>query len=244
MTCNTGITDPMGVKASSRWKPFRRPHARRRLTMAGAVITAGFLLAACGGKDDMNGMDHGSKASPTASGPGKQNPAPGAFNDADVMFAQMMIPHHEQALVMSQLADGRAADAEVKTLAAEIAKAQGPEIQKMKSWLAAWGKPESAGSGQGHEGHDMGSPESSGPSGGGMAGMLSKAELQELTSAQGKGFDKKFSQLMIDHHRGAVEMAKDEQRNGRNATAKKLADAVVSTQSTEIDRFNVILGRL
>lgn len=221
----------------------RGARARRRISLVSTVAAAGLVLAACGESDGMDGMDHGSKSSRAASAPAGQNPAPGAFNDADVMFAQMMIPHHEQALKMSQLAEGRAEDPEVKKLAVEIARAQDPEIQKMKSWLKAWGKPESGGDGTDHGGHDMGSSEDSGTSGG-MAGMMSEKDFDELTTAKGKDFDKKFAQLMIEHHRGAVEMAEEAQRDGRNATAKKLADAVVSTQSAEIDQLNKIVARL
>ncbi|MEU5404355.1 DUF305 domain-containing protein [Streptomyces sp. NPDC005963] len=244
MTCNTGIKGTAEAQSSTGKDRRRGARVRRRISLVSTVAAAGLVLAACGDADDMDGMDHGSKSSRSASAPaGGQNAAPGAFNDADVMFAQMMIPHHEQALKMSQLAEGRAEDPEVKKLAAEIARAQDPEIQKMKSWLKAWGKPESAGAGTEHDGHDMGPSEGSGTSGG-MAGMMSEKDLDELTAAQGKGFDQKFAQLMIEHHRGAVEMAEEEQRNGKNATAKELADAVVTAQSAEIDELNKILARL
>ncbi|GLF95397.1 DUF305 domain-containing protein [Streptomyces yaizuensis] len=229
----------------------RGSRARRRTALIAVVAAAGLTLAACGGGDDMDGMDHGggkkSASASAAPGGADADAAPGAFNDADVMFAQMMIPHHEQALEMSALADGRAQDAEIKTLAAEISAAQDPEIQKMKSWLKAWGKPESAemdhGSGHGSGGSSSGT-DSSGNSGGGMAGMMSGKDLEKLKAAQGKAFDRAFAQLMIDHHRGAVDMAEDERKNGRNATAKKLAEDVVATQSTEIERLEKILGRL
>ncbi|WP_406723840.1 DUF305 domain-containing protein [Streptomyces sp. GD-15H] len=116
---------------------------RHRIVLVSAVAAGGLLLAACGGNDDVEGVDHGSGGSASASATANagENPAPGAFNDADVTFAQMMTPHHEQALEMAKLADGRASDAEVKALAGEIEKAQDPEIQTMKSWLKTWGKP-------------------------------------------------------------------------------------------------------
>ncbi|MEU1925084.1 DUF305 domain-containing protein [Streptomyces albogriseolus] len=207
---------------------------RRRLTMVGAITAGGLLLAACGG-DDMEGMDHGSgsSASATSSQTAGDNPAPGAFNDADVTFAQMMIPHHEQALEMAKLADGRASDAEIKTLAADIEKAQDPEIQTMKSWLKAWGKPESAE--EGMPGMDHGS---------GMSGMMSDEDMQKLETAKGTEFDRMFAEMMIEHHKGAITMAEDEQKNGRNATAKKLAADVVKTQSAEVEKFEKILDRL
>ncbi|MFE6095986.1 DUF305 domain-containing protein [Streptomyces tuirus] len=214
---------------------------RRRVAIVSAVAAGGLLLAACGG-NDMEGMDHGSgsSASATASQAAGDNPAPGAFNDADVMFAQMMIPHHEQALEMSKLADGRASDAEIKTLAADIEKAQDPEIKTMKSWLKAWGKPESAqesmpGMDHGSGGMDHGS---------GMSGMMSEEDMKKLEAAKGTDFDRMFAQMMIKHHEGAITMAEDEQKKGRNATAKELAAAVVKTQSAEVEKFEKILDRL
>ncbi|MEU0715747.1 DUF305 domain-containing protein [Streptomyces lavendulocolor] len=217
-----------------------RPLARRRLALVGAVTAAGLFLAACGGNnDDTSGMDQGSKTSPTATQDGAANPAPGAFNDADVKFAQSMIPHHQQALEMAKLADGRAADQEIKALATAIEKAQDPEIQTMKSWLKAWGKPESADSSMPGMDHGTGDTEGSG-----MSGMMSEKDMEGLTAAKGTDFDKRFAQMMIAHHKGAIEMAKDEQKNGRNATAKKLAGDVVKKQAAEVQQLQKILDRL
>lgn len=222
--------------------PALRRRLRRRMAMVSTVAAGGLLLAACGG-NDMEGMDHGSGSSASASATPTQtagdNPAPGAFNDADVMFAQMMIPHHEQALEMAELADGRVSDAEIKTLAADIEKAQDPEIQTMRSWLKAWGKPESA-EGGGH-GMDHGS---AGTDDSGMSGMMSEEDMQRLEAAKGTEFDRMFAEMMIEHHKGAITMAEDEQKNGRNATAKKLAADVVKTQSAEVEKFEKILDRL
>ncbi|GAA0641999.1 lipoprotein [Streptomyces sp. NBRC 14336] len=213
---------------------------RRRLAVVGVVAAGGLLLAACGG-NDMGGMDHGSgsSASATATQNAGDNPAPGAFNDADVSFAQMMIPHHEQAVDMAKLAEGRASDAEIKTLAADIEKAQDPEIQTMKSWLKAWGKPESAD--ESMPGMDHGS---SGMDHSGMSGMMSDEDMKKLEAAKGTEFDRMFAEMMIEHHKGAIAMAKDEQKNGRNATAKKLAADVVKSQSAEVEKFEKILDRI
>jgi uncharacterized protein (DUF305 family) len=218
---------------------------RRRLAVVGAITAGGLLLAACGG-DDMKGMDHGSGNSASASASASptretgESPAPGAFNDADVMFAQMMIPHHEQALEMARLADGRASDAEIKTLAAEIEKAQDPEIRTMKSWLKAWGKPESAGESMPGMDHGSGGTDH----GSGMPGMMSDEDMKKLEAAKGTEFDRMFAELMIEHHEGAITMAEDEQKKGRDAAAKKLAADVVKAQSAEVEQFEKILDRL
>ncbi|MFI8521120.1 DUF305 domain-containing protein [Streptomyces sp. NPDC085481] len=215
-------------------RAFINPSARK-LALTGAVAAGALLLAACGGgsADDTSAMDHGGKpsvsttASASASAGASASGSAGAFNDADVMFAQMMIPHHEQALQMAKLAGGRAEDAEIKKLVGEIEKAQDPEIRTMRTWLEAWGKPESAG----HAGH-------------GMAGMMSDQDMKELAAAKGKAFDRRFAELMIAHHEGAVEMARTEQKEGSDAAAKKVADDVVRTQAAEIAQLKRILTRL
>ncbi|MFJ7983975.1 DUF305 domain-containing protein [Streptomyces sp. NPDC096351] len=208
-----------------------------KIALAGAAGATALLLTACGADDGKSGTDHGGAASTasaapsaTASASGGAAAAPGPFNDADVMFAQMMIPHHEQALEMARLADGRAQDPEVRKLVTAIERAQDPEIRKMRAWLAGWGRPESAGHGSGG-GH-------------GMAGMMSEQDMKSLAAAEGVAFDRRFAELMIAHHDGAVAMAKDEQRGGENPTAKALADDVVRTQSAEVTALRKILDRL
>ncbi|WP_262706050.1 MULTISPECIES: DUF305 domain-containing protein [Streptomyces] len=227
-----------------------RPRVRR-IALVSTVAAAGLVLAACGNDDDMSGMDHGSKSksSASASATTGENPAPGTFNAVDVKFAQMMIPHHEQAVEMSKLADDRAEDTKIKTLAGDIEKAQDPEIKKMKSWLKAWGKPESGDSMPGMDhGSDSSMPGmdhgSSGSDDSDMAGMMSDKDMKELKAAKGTDFDKMFAQMMIDHHNGAIDMAKNEQKSGKNATAKKLADDVVKGQTAEVKQLQGILDKL
>ncbi|MEU9294272.1 DUF305 domain-containing protein [Streptomyces sp. NPDC048266] len=208
----------------------------RTLALVSAAAAAGLLLSACGtdGGGGTSGSDH---SGPSAAAPSTATAAAaaGPFNDADVMFAQMMIPHHEQALEMAGLAEGRAQDPEVKQLVTAIEQAQDPEIQKMKAWLKGWGRPESAGHGSGGHGSSGGHT---------MAGMLSDEDMKGLAAVTGRDFDRMFARLMIAHHDGAVAMAEDERRNGRNATAKSLADDVVRTQSGEVTALRKILDRL
>ncbi|MFK0174522.1 DUF305 domain-containing protein [Streptomyces xanthochromogenes] len=221
--------------------------ARRPALMAvGAVAALAIALAGCGSSNGsepdgsaMSGMNHGPSNAASPNSPSSQAPSgSGAFNDADVTFAQQMIPHHQQALEMARLADGRAADPEVKGLAATIQKAQDPEIATMKGWLKTWGKPlPSASSSMGdmpgmHHGTS------------GTAGMMTDEDMAALKSAKGRDFDKKFAQLMIGHHQGAVTMAKDEQNNGTNPDAKKLAGNVIAAQNAEIEQMNKIVERL
>ena len=147
------------------------------------------------------------------------------FSNTDVMFAQMMIPHHQQAVDMGTLAETRAKDAEVRALAAQIKAEQAPEIAQMKSWL------ESASAGM-HMGHDMG-----------MGGMLSEEDFAALEGATDTQFDRLFVAGMIAHHEGAVEMAKMV-LNSSNAEAKVLGEAIVESQTKQIEELKAILKRL
>uniref|UniRef100_A0AAU2VE28 DUF305 domain-containing protein n=1 Tax=Streptomyces sp. NBC_00003 TaxID=2903608 RepID=A0AAU2VE28_9ACTN len=214
---------------------------RRTLAAAGTVAALALALAACGSSDSSKpdgsatpAMNHGPSNSTSS---GTSSPG-GAFNDADVTFAQQMIPHHQQAIEMARLADGRAADAEVKSLATAIEKAQDPEINTMNGWLKSWGKPLPSAS------SPMGDMPGMNHGSSGMAGMMSDRDMNDLKSAKGKAFDKKFAQLMIGHHQGAVTMAKGEQKNGSNPDAKRLAGNVIAAQNAEIEQMNKIVDRL
>ena len=198
----------------------------RRIAATGVVAAAALLLSACGGADDSPA--DGTSSAAAAADAGKSASA-GAFNDADVSFAQMMIPHHEQALEMAELADGRASDAQIKGIAAKIAKAQDPEITTMKGWLQSWGKPKAMGD---MPGMDMGQ------------GMMSDTAMKDLESKKGTAFDKAFAQMMIEHHNGAIAMAEDEKKSGKNADAVKMAKDIVTGQSAEVKQLRSALDRL
>ncbi|MFG3697718.1 DUF305 domain-containing protein [Micromonospora sp. NPDC047620] len=202
----------------------------RRAALAGATVTAALVLTACGGDGHSSpGAGHGT---PATSGPAATASGAAAFGDADAMFAQMMIPHHRQAVEMAELAATRAADPEVKRLAGEIKAAQAPEIATMSGWLSAWGRPvPSPGAETPHMDH-------------GMPGMMSDADMKKLAAASGREFDRQFLTMMIAHHEGAVTMARDELARGVNAEAKALAQQIVTTQQAEIDTMEKILGRL
>ncbi|MEH0843369.1 DUF305 domain-containing protein [Micromonospora sp. CPCC 205711] len=211
---------------------FTRTNARRA-ALAGVTLTAALALAACGGDDHQAGSGHdmpgtGATGAPSAS-------ASAGFGDADAMFAQMMIPHHQQAVQMSELAGTRAQDPEVKQLAAQIKAAQAPEIATMTGWLTAWGRPVPSASPAG--GHLPGMDH-------GMPGMMSDADMAKLAAASGQEFDRQFLTMMIAHHQGAITMAKEEIANGVNADAKSMAQQIVAAQQGEIETMNKILARL
>jgi uncharacterized protein (DUF305 family) len=196
-----------------------------------AVIVLGSLtLAACGddtGSGSMPGMNHGS---PTSSQTTSTAPA-GDFNPADVTFVTSMIPHHQQAVQMADMAARKATTAEVKKLATAIKAAQDPEIKTLTGWLTAWGKPVPAAN---HHDHSMEA----------MPGMMTEDEMSDLGNASGSMFDRMWTQMMIEHHQGAVTMAKTEQASGKNAEAIALAKKIETDQNREIATMQRLLGRL
>lgn len=220
----------------------------RRTALVAATATAAFVLAACGGDSDGGGSAHeGPHGSASASADAGSTPGTEtgekAHNAQDVAFAQGMIPHHRQALEMARLAPDRSASAEVEDLAARIEKAQDPEITTMTGWLTAWGEdvPEPAAPnastgatesmpGMDHSGHA------------GMPGMMDGQDMAELEKASGRAFDTMFLTMMVEHHEGAVEMARTEQAEGRYTPAKKLAEDIITAQNAEITEMNKLLG--
>lgn len=141
------------------------------------------------------------------------------FSNSDLMFAAMMIPHHEQALEMSTLALEKSKNSQVRALAQEIYDAQTPEIKEMKSWGDV--KANS------HEGHVMN-------------GMLTETEMQQLADASESTFDELFLKGMIKHHEGAIEMA-EMVVDSRNAKAAALGKAIIDGQAKEIERMKEML---
>ncbi|POX37084.1 DUF305 domain-containing protein [Streptomyces sp. Ru73] len=202
----------------------------RRTALVATALATGLVLAACGSNDNGDGGGNGHAGHSSASKP----PATGAHNAADVSFAQSMIPHHRQAVEMADLAPSRASSGEIKDLAEKIKKAQDPEIETMSGWLKGWHEqvPGDSMPGMDHSGHA------------GMPGMMSEKDMAGLKAAKGADFDKRFAELMIAHHKGAVSMAKTERKDGRDPAAKKLAADVIKTQSAEIEDLRTLLDRL
>lgn len=208
--------------------------AARRLVAVGLVVAAPVVLAACGGDDSATGSTTTTQA---ASGtPTTAPPSGGAVhNSIDVAFAQGMIPHHAQAVEMSELAATNTSDPEVQALATEIIAAQGPEIEQMTTWLTAWGAEVPDPDASMEENMEM-------AGGMMMSGMISEADFERLRAARDAEFDRLYLELMILHHEGAVEMARQELDGGDSPDAKALAQQIIDTQQAEITRMEQLLG--
>ncbi|OBB29429.1 DUF305 domain-containing protein [Mycolicibacterium peregrinum] len=211
---------------------------------AGAVVAAA-LVAGCSNQSNDGAADATTATSATVASPQAPGEADNsAHNDADVMFAQHMIPHHQQAVEMSDvLLAKQGIDARVTELATQIKGAQAPEIAQMQGWLTQWGNPPMPPmpqQGHGDTGHgNMGQGDM--PA---MQGMVSEADMTALRNAQGVEAAKLYLTHMIAHHEGAITMAQDEIKDGRYPAAVDMARTIVKTQQQEIDTMRQILGSL
>jgi uncharacterized protein (DUF305 family) len=198
------------------------PRTPRYLLGAAAVATALILGGCAGGMPGAGGV---------SGAPGRAT-ASAAFGAADVTFAQMMIPHHEQAVDMSDdilAKDG--VDQRIRDLATQIKAAQQPEITQLKEWLNAWGGAEDAMSGM----PGMGD---------GSDGMMSDGDMMALRNASAAEAGRPFLEGMIVHHQGAIVMAQTELDHGENGDARALARAIVTSQGEEIGVMKELLASL
>ena len=204
----------------------------KKTTLAGAgALVALVVTAGCSSSD--SGSEHPAEHSTSVSATASPTaPSAEAHNDADVIFAQHMIPHHTQAVDMSDtLLAKQGIDPRVTELANQIKAAQGPEIQQMQGWLTQWAAtsmPPMSGHGE------MA----------GMSGMMSEQDMTALKDAQGVDASKLFLTQMIAHHEGAITMAQSEIKDGQYPAAVGMARAIVTTQQQEIDTMKGILAAL
>ncbi|MET8167337.1 DUF305 domain-containing protein [Streptomyces sp. NPDC005329] len=208
-----------------------------RAAMVAAFVTASLVLAACGNDDSSGTGQAGGHSS--ASSSASADATAGAHNAQDVSFAQGMLPHHQQALEMAELAADRASSDQVKDLASRIEGAQGPEIKTLSGWLTSWGEDvptTSGGAAESMPGMDH-------SAGSAMPGMMDGSDMDELEKASGADFDTMFLTMMIDHHKGAVDMAAAEKNKGEYGPATSMADGIVTTQTAEIAEMNKLLGK-
>jgi uncharacterized protein (DUF305 family) len=199
---------------------------RRTVLIGAAAVAALVVVAGCGGgRVEQHPAEHGT----SAAAPSSQD-----HSDTDVGFAQHMIPHHQQAIAMSDIVLGKKGiDPRVTDLAAKIKAAQGPEITQMQDWLTQWGIAPMPSMAPG-DGHDTGD----------SMGMMSDAQMTALKNANGVEAGRLFLTGMIAHHEGAIAMAQPEIGNGQFAPAVALAKSIATTQQQEIEAMKAILATL
>ena len=186
----------------------------KTLLISATAIVATLTLAGCADTAGNTSSDSSSSSESAV------------FNDQDVMFAQMMLPHHEQAVEMSDMfiAKGDSVDSDVLALAETIKDEQGPEIDQLSHWLDDWGQDTSA------------SMDHS------MDGMMSESDMTALDDAEGAEASRLFLEQMTEHHKGAVDMAQQEVDGGENPDAVEMAKNIVESQTAQIDQMNALLS--
>ncbi|MEV6660522.1 DUF305 domain-containing protein [Nocardia fluminea] len=192
------------------------------------VAAAATVLFAAGCSDDSTTTTHSAEHSTTTT-VATSATASTDFNAADVSFLQMMYPHHAQAVEMAKMVPSHTQNQQLIALAAQVEKAQAPEMQQITDLLAGFGEPAPSATG-GHGGHDM-------------PGMMTDAQMSSLQAANGDEFDRQWLEMMIAHHEGAVEMAQTELNAGVNPQARQLATKIVADQEAEITTMRGMLGQ-
>lgn len=215
---------------------------KKTLAVGAMALVVVFTAAAC---SDSGTDTTAATSNATTSAPISATKATATHNQSDVMFARMMIPHHAQAIEMSDMLLAKESVPEqVIALAEQIKGAQGPEIDEMNSWLEQWGEPQMPG-GMPAPGHNMpgmtSMPMTSMP---GMGGMTSAQDMQALSDAQGTEATRLFLTHMIAHHEGAIDMAQAEIRHGQYPDATEMSRTIVDTQQREIDTMRQLLTTL
>lgn len=208
-----------------------------------AAVAVGVAVSAC--SNTASDTQASSSTSAAASAPSTSAASSdAAHNDADVAFAQGMIPHHQQAIEMSDMLLGKQGiQPQIVTLANQIKNAQAPEIDQMQGWLQQWGAGSTpASSSSPMPGHDMsGGDMSRMPTGSGH-GMMSDADMAALQNAQGTEAGRLFLTQMIKHHEGAITMAQQEIDSGQFPAAVDMARTIVSSQQQEITTMQGLLN--
>jgi len=209
--------------------------------LLGAIASTGSLINACSATVEKQAQ----APSPTATDAGSMQmehggmaPSGGVMHhnmgmdlgpadaDFDLRFIDAMTPHHQGGVVMAKEAQQKSKRPEIKTLAANIIKAQAKEIAEMKQWRQAWypKAPTTPMAFDSQMGHAM--PMTT-------AQMRSMMMTMNLGAADGQ-FDLRFLNAMIPHHDGAVVMAKDALSKSKRPEIKQLAQAIIKSQTAEI----------
>ncbi|HJU47965.1 MAG TPA: DUF305 domain-containing protein [Gaiellaceae bacterium] len=221
-----------------------------RIFFATLLISIGVAAAACGSADNTTRTTTTTANETTASGgpaataspsvaaspPGKLNGAgeagsghmmessPGAASAPyDLQFLDTMSAHHQGAVEMAMVAETKSGREELKTLAAKMVTDQQKEIAQLKEWRNQWyaGKPEAV------------NMEMTG-----MMNSMMGMDMKKMGAATGNDFDLMFIDMMIPHHQGAVEMAREALTKAEHPEIKRFAQAVIKAQQSEISQMN------
>ena len=215
-----------------------------------AAILAGALLLLLGfGTGWFSANSAGEQSAPTTT-------------SAEAGFARDMQVHHQQAVQMSVLLRERSDNEEVRQLALDIELTQSQQAGQMYAWLVSWGLPQASEQprmtwmtlptldGEAGHAHDDSTDGTTDGTDGGhtpgepMPGLASAAELERLTTVSGAEADRLYLELIIDHHRGGVEMAEAVLARSNNTMVTNLAQSMATAQQSEIDYMQDLQARI
>ena len=205
------------------------------LVAAAAVMTATLTTTSVSTAEAAPPPGKG-KPTPTPTPTPTATPTPPPVNPADAEFVSMMIPHHYQAILMSQLAPGRSTDPNLLALASQIEAEQNLEIMIMQGWQTSNGL-EVTDPAMAYHHLIMNHPEHAAE-----MGMATPAELAALSAAQGNEFDILYLQLMIRHHQGALDMIEHVLIHGSDPLLAEWATDMLVTQQTQIFWMQAMLA--
>ncbi|WP_327283147.1 DUF305 domain-containing protein [Streptomyces sp. NBC_01205] len=231
----------------------RTARTTRTYWAAGTAVLLALLFAAAATVTAASSSD--------GSGSGTSARAPGLYSP-DAGFARDMAVHHQQAVEMSFIVRDRTKDEAVRGLAYDIANTQANQRGMLLGWLDLWGLPkvvageppmswmgsaDEHGGGHDMSGHDMSGQNTAGQdtsghdmggavtkSGALMPGMATKEELSQLGAAEGRDADVLYLQLMTDHHKGGVAMARGCAAQCETPVERALAQGMVEAQQSEL----------
>jgi uncharacterized protein (DUF305 family) len=177
------------------------------------VVLAALTLSSCGGSPGPGAATSPSSARQAA-----------VHNMDDVMFAQHMIPHHQQAVDMATMVPSRTHNSALQTVAIHIKSDQRAEISLLTDFLKQWGEPPT--------GHEQMATD----------GMVDHDTMMQLESLKGPAFDTLWINAMIAHHEGAIRMAEAELAHGQNPDARKMAQTIITMQKREISYMRGLIS--
>lgn len=212
----------------------------RRIFAAAAVVAGvgvGAVAVAYAGSPSGKGAGKPPKNPTPVTTLAPDPPPPVTSNDADAEFVAMMIPHHFQATVMSELAADRSSSDALLAFSDRIGVEQTVEIGMMQNWQT-WNDLEVTDAEMGYE-MMLGMPMMLE-----QMGMATPAELDDLAASSGTDFDRLFLELMIEHHEGALPMFENVILNGSDTTLEYWANDMMSGQTLQLSFMEEMLAAL
>ncbi|MEV7552317.1 DUF305 domain-containing protein [Amycolatopsis sp. NPDC089917] len=191
------------------------------------VLVAGLVALAGCGAGDGSPPNAGAPISPV---PQSAAPASAEYNDADVMFLQMMLAHNDQGVEIAKLVKTKQGQKqELKDLAAAIEATQQTENTDMRNWLKNWGKPEQGSMDPNAHHHHGGD------------GLTDKGLLDALSKKDGPDFTLDFADIFVAHQHNGVALARTELKDGKNAGAKALAQRIMDSRTGEVQQIRALV---